>query len=201
MRTGSPDYEPSTKHAATKAGWQPRRVPGLTRRRMRGDRGAELIEMALALPLVLVMVIGVLDFATAFNLKQKLSNAAREGARLGASQPTDDLSTTSPASVQTIKDDVATYLTDAGVNTSFIGTTMTAAGNRAWTYYSKGSYGLKIERSVPLTTANGTLTATRITLTYPYNWLYGFDHIIKLLIPSASSASTITITTDATMYD
>lgn len=171
--------------------------------RVRANEAAELVEFALLLPLLLVMVIGLLDFATAYNLKQKLANAAREGARIGSSEPTSDITTPSPASVKTVRDDVVVYLQQAGVKTSFISATMTSAGSYTWTYYSSGTYGLKIERYVnTITDSTGTvLPSTRVTLNYPYDWTYGFNHVIKLLIPSAAGASRIGIQTDATMVN
>jgi len=55
-------------------------------------RATQIAEFAVALPLLLVMVVGIFDFGNAYNLKQKVTNTAREAARLGASQPTNDLS-------------------------------------------------------------------------------------------------------------
>ena len=167
--------------------------------------GSELVELALLVPILLVMVGGIMDFGTAYNLKQKLANAAREGARLGASQPHADLSTSSPASVQAIKDDVTTYLQQAGVDTSFIGSSMSydPATPCTATYYTTSggvNYGLEIKRCIPIVDTSGTiLLETQVTLTYPYGWTYGFNHVIKLMVPSALIASTIAIETDATM--
>jgi len=48
------------------------------------DRGAAAVEMALVLPLLLVMVIGIIDFSRIFNGQIQLSQAAREGARIAA---------------------------------------------------------------------------------------------------------------------
>lgn len=194
------------------------RYPLKVGRALRETEAAELLEFALALPLILVMVAGLLDFANAYNVKQRLANAAREGARLGAATPTiGDTSTCQnpvlpvPCSVQAIYSDVVAYLTDAGVNTSFIGTsaqTCTTSRNSlgyCWEYStstSSGTYGLMIERQAQILNAdsnNTTLPATRVTLTYPYDWTYGFNHIIDLLIPSASVAGTIDITTYAEM--
>lgn len=181
--------------------------PSRTRRFLRGTEGAELLEFALALPLILVMVVGILDFATAYHLKQELANAAREGARLGSSQPTGDLvGNSSPPSIQTIKDDVTTYLLNAGVNTSFIGSTMAQCvdsnGNpitMCWDYTSSQNYGLRIERNVAVVSGGVSIVSTRVALQYPYDWTYGFNHIIQLLIPSATVYGTIDIMTDATM--
>ena len=166
--------------------------------------GAELLEFALAIPLILVMLIGLLDFAHAYNLKQKLANAAREGARLAASEGTYDITSSAPTSVQSVKDDVTTYLADASVDTSFIGTSMSYNSTSCiGTYYTTSggvNYGLEIERCVHVTDSTGNeILSVRVTLSYPYNWTYGFNYIIKLLIPSSTFAGTINIQTDATM--
>lgn len=42
--------------------------------------GQSLIEFALVLPILLVLVIGILDFGMAFFVKMELENSAREGA-------------------------------------------------------------------------------------------------------------------------
>jgi Flp pilus assembly protein TadG len=177
------------------------RSPFKARRLFRDSEAAELLEFALALPLILVMLVGILDFASAYHLKQELANAAREGARLGSSESRLDTSTAAPASVQAIKDDVTTYLQNAGVNTAFIGSTMAySTSTLTATYYSTGTYGLMIERNYQIYDSSGNpIFANRVTLTYPYNWTYGFNHIIKLLVPSSNIGGTITITAVAAM--
>jgi Flp pilus assembly protein TadG len=51
-------------------------------RRARTERGAELIELALVLPILLLMFAAVVDFALMFQRFLVVSNAAREGARI-----------------------------------------------------------------------------------------------------------------------
>ena len=51
-------------------------------RRGRSERGAELIELALVLPILLLMFAGIFDFALMFQRYLVVSNAAREGARI-----------------------------------------------------------------------------------------------------------------------
>ncbi len=175
----------------------------------RRSEAAELLEFALALPLILVMLVGVLDFASAYHLKQILANAAREGARLAASEPIIDESQSSPGSVQAVYEDVTTYLQDAGVNTSFIGSSMsynTSTGTATYYTTSGGNtYGLIINRQYYITTnPDGTpidppVLANQVTLICPYDWTYGFNNVIKLLIPSASVPGNMTITVDAAM--
>ncbi|RZU66668.1 TadE-like protein [Microterricola gilva] len=47
----------------------------------RDERGAAAIEFALILPILLVLVLGIVEFGRAYNVQISLSNAAREGAR------------------------------------------------------------------------------------------------------------------------
>jgi Flp pilus assembly protein TadG len=166
------------------------------KRKLGKESGAVLFEFAAMLPLLLVLMVGLLDFATAYNLRQKLANAAREGARQGASQSMLDLTQTSPPSVDDIRHAVVSYLQGANVNTSFISSTMTPAGNFSWTYYSSGNFGLKIERAVQVppgcggSPSNPCTPSTRVTLSYPYNWTFGFNRIVNLLTPSNYSGTT-----------
>jgi hypothetical protein len=44
-------------------------------------RGQALVEFALILPVILLLVVGMLEFARAWNLHQVMTDAAREGAR------------------------------------------------------------------------------------------------------------------------
>ncbi len=48
------------------------------------DRGAAAVEFALVLPLLLLLVFGIIDFGRAYMAQISLTQAAREGARLGA---------------------------------------------------------------------------------------------------------------------
>ena len=48
------------------------------------DRGAAAVEMALVLPILLVLVFGIIDFGFLFNAQVSLTQATREGVRLGA---------------------------------------------------------------------------------------------------------------------
>ena len=48
------------------------------------ERGAALVELAMVLPLLLVVIAGIVDFGFAFQRYEVITNAAREGARLGS---------------------------------------------------------------------------------------------------------------------
>jgi Flp pilus assembly protein TadG len=51
------------------------------------DRGVTLVEFALVLPVVLVLLIGCLDFARVLNASVTIQNASREGARYATLHP------------------------------------------------------------------------------------------------------------------
>ena len=50
--------------------------------RWSGESGAELIEFALVLPLLLLVLLGIFDFGFLFQRYEVVTNAAREGARV-----------------------------------------------------------------------------------------------------------------------
>lgn len=52
------------------------------RARWRCECGAEFVEFALAFPLLLMVVMGILDFGLMFQQYEVITNAAREGARV-----------------------------------------------------------------------------------------------------------------------
>lgn len=62
------------------------------------SRGQSVVEMALLLPILLLVVIGLIEFGRAFLFYTMISNAAREGARYGMVHPGQDA-----ASIQAIR--------------------------------------------------------------------------------------------------
>jgi Flp pilus assembly protein TadG len=177
--------------------------------------GASIVEFAVTLPLLIVLVVGIFDFGAAFNLKQQLNNAARQGARFGASQPTNDVCTgcAAPPSVNAIRYVVDSYLTNAKINDCGLNTAAAAAGS-PWSYTAAtgcgGTLTLTIARDAnagvaaptcQLTMNNyggSTVLApcTKITISYPYQWR--FNNVIQLISPGSHFLLS-TIPTDATV--
>ena len=91
------------------------------RRLRRGERGQSLVEFVLALPILLVIVFGIVEFAAAWRSYQVVTNVAREGARLAVLP-----STTSDAMVLTRIDSL---LSQSGLNLSYRVITLTCNGN------------------------------------------------------------------------
>jgi len=68
------------------------RLPQMSGHRHLGhlDRGAAAVEMALVLPVLLLVLFGLVDFGRAFNTQMQLTQAAREAVRVVAmGQPGD----------------------------------------------------------------------------------------------------------------
>jgi Flp pilus assembly protein TadG len=55
-------------------------------RRLGNESGQALMEMALLLPVLLLIVLGIFEFGRAYHAKQVVQDAAREGARLAVVQ-------------------------------------------------------------------------------------------------------------------
>ncbi len=150
----------------------------------RSDGGAALVEFALIMPFLVLMAAGIYDFGGAYGMKDKLVNAAREGARVAVNQPADLASSqcqvggttyNAPCSVTLPMLTVQNDLTAAGLTTCTINPSATAAGNFVWTYSSAssgcgGNPILTIERNVQLRVNGAAAFFTRVTVQYPFNW-------------------------------
>jgi Flp pilus assembly protein TadG len=210
----------NNRPAATEPGERrtarPDSCQGYSRPRFRSNEGAELVEFAMALPLLLVLVVGIIDFARAYNTKHITSNAAREAARLISSTPLSDSScptawtinspgTGTPCAVTATAKTVSNYLTAAGLNQGACLSTATAtfAPVLTWTY-SCNNVTLVIDKiyDVPNPTdpTAGPIKSTKVTLSYPYTFMFG--RIIGLLLPGATGPTGQYIfTSDAVMQN
>lgn len=204
------------------------RVPSMLRRRLfkpwvsqtwarlRGNEGAEILEFAVSLPLLLVVAVGVFDFGSAFTVKQKVGNLALQAARVASNQPTTDLSLAgacgTPASICSVRDVVEANLVASKLNDCGLGTVNGAAsGSLSWTFTANSGCGgtltLKIERGYVYTAtlpappfqANYTIEGTRVTLNYPYRWQ--FNRVAPLIAPGAAYPATTQISSVAIMQN
>jgi Flp pilus assembly protein TadG len=166
------------------------------RSRLRETEAAAIVEFAVSLPLLIVLVVGIFDFGGAFNLKQELSNAAREGARFGATQPTNDLGLAQPPSVNAVRYLVASYLqtahiNDCGLNSDSTTTWAFAGGNLDWHFTATANgctMTMDVIRAVPVQVTIGGATVntlcTAVQISHPYQW--HFNNVIQLLVPGAN---------------
>ena len=170
-------------------------------KRYSGQRGSQLLEMALALPFLLVFAVGISDFGRAYNLKHRISNAAREGARFSISQSPLDLGDSPPASILATRNAVANYLTNAGLTAcAFATTAPSSSGTAQWTISPNANCVLKIERKNTSVSVSGTaLESTQVTVTYPVTWT--FNKIMKLLVSGANPTLPASLTSVSFMQN
>ena len=174
------------------------------------ERGAALLEFAFAMPMLLILLAGIYDFGSVYTLKDKMANAAREGARIATNQPPDLASSqcnvsgttyNAPCSVSLAMLAVQNYLSAAGVTDCGIGTNAAAAGNFVWTYSSAGAGCgtnpiLTVERNLQISANGATAFATRVTLQYPFSWDFA-----RVAGSSSGIPGSFWISTDAVMQN
>jgi Flp pilus assembly protein TadG len=176
--------------------------------------GAELFEFAMGLPLLLVLVVGIIDFAGAYNTKHIVTNAARLAARtlsstpLSVYDPSCSWNKSSPGSgtpcpVQGVAISVSNYLTQAGLTKAVCLATASGAYTSPfqWTYSCNG---VTLFVNKNLQVSNGALGApvvsTEVTVSYPY--YFSFGKIIGLLLPGATGPEgQLNLSSDAVMQN
>ena len=115
---------------------------------LRSERGAELVEFALVMPLLLILFGGVVDFARLFFSYEIVTNATREGARL-ASLPGYDLN-----NYQAVRNRVADYL----ANTNASGTVVTVVN--------------PVPVGIAVIGGTARSSGIRVTVTYTHNFMF-----------------------------
>jgi Flp pilus assembly protein TadG len=175
------------------------------------DSGSAILEFAIALPLLVVFVVGIYDFSGAFNQKQKIEQAAQEGAIVAGAQPTNDIaSPASPDSLQPVVTAIFNSLVASGAvpaGTCSLPAAATGPTGVAWTYTITGcpdtliitiNRGLVTGSGSPGSGSPATLS-TIVTVQYPYRWR--FNSVIQVLIPGASYAAVTQLKENATVHN
>jgi TadE-like protein len=135
-------------------------MASLTRLRA-GEGGQAIIELALTLPLLLAVVMGVFDFGLMFQKYEAVTNAAREGARVGV------LPGYRPVDAQNRALD---YLAVSGMTGTPRGSIASCAG--AFTAGSRCVSAVAGTRTV--TAGPPAVTVSVITVTATYDYRYQF---------------------------
>lgn len=173
------------------------------------ESASQIVEFAVSLPLLVVFVVGIFDFSGAFTLKQKLANAAWEGARVAAADPATDLGNSfgkgaEPVSVSDAFQVIDSYLISEQINDcGLLGSGASSQANLKWTYTAKGNgcpgTGVQIiidrgcAQAVPSTPVKAV--GTCVTVSYPYKWR--FNSVIILLVPATYQGLTYLSSTAA----
>lgn len=82
----------------------------------RADRGAVAVEFGLLLPLLLLILLGIIDFGFMLNAKVTVTQAAREGARLEAVGQHSEVSTRASAAASPLPVSTEVVLTCPGTD-------------------------------------------------------------------------------------
>jgi Flp pilus assembly protein TadG len=161
-------------------------------------RGSEIVEFAVAMPLLAFFLIGIFDFSQAYGIKHKLSVATREGARFATTLPTTDLSDDTPPGPTTIREIVRTVgqsLENLGIEDCGLATlqgSISLTGALTWQFTGNQCTNnpiLTINRGFVTTASlsapypSGTMTVenTQVTLQYPYTWTFG--KLVPIVVP------------------
>ena len=188
-----------------------------------GERAAQLAEFAVALPLLIVFVVGIFDFSGAFTLKQKLTNVARDAARAAAADPFNDVGQPSAAVPASVADAyqlidnylVANKINECGMNAaSFVfsspstwrysassngcpGSGLTIVINRGFYFPLNGISQPPDVTCAPSTVSGQTaVIGTCVSIRYGYQWKFG--RVASLLgsspvLPGTISATAVTL--------
>ena len=115
-------------------------------RRWQSDEGAELIEFALVLPMLLLVVLGIAEFGFMFQRYEVITNAAREGARIAVLP---GYSTTD------VENRVKAYVTQGRVPTTTTNPAVTV-----------------VSVDIPLPGGLVPINARRVTVTYTHTYMF-----------------------------
>jgi Flp pilus assembly protein TadG len=166
----------------------------ISERFARDTRGAQLVEFAVALPLLVVFVVGIFDFSGAFTLKQKLTNVSLDAARTAAADPANDLGNSVPASVYDVYNLIINYLAANNLSNCGLGVP-TSSGGLTWQMTGGSCAGAALTVTVNrgyyfpanVDTQNAALSCTGqavggtqiavvstcVSIQYPYQWRFG----------------------------
>ena len=141
------------------------RPPAQTARaRLRDERGTALTELALVMPVLLLILLGMIDFGKAINYWVDETHLANEGARLAVVNNNPGAGLPTPANLQQY---ILGQVDSAELHGDVVGTQRTAhSATIAICFYSS---------STGASTASPTIGDTvEVFIRYAYDWLRGF---------------------------
>ena len=138
--------------------------------RTAGERGQALLEVALTLPLLLLVAVGIFEFGRAYQTWQILTNAAREGARIAVLPGSDD---------DSVEERVHEYL-EAGL------------------IPDPDDADVTIDRDTEVVIGGGLASASRVDVAYPFTFIV-LQPVAQLVVGDSEVGAPLMITTSATM--
>ena len=135
----------------------------ISRRTRQSRRGAHIVEMALVLPILIMIVFGIIEFSRANQIRQTVKQAAYEGARVGI---------TTDATVAAVTTQVNRVLSSVGITggtvtvspnpitntTSFVTVTVSASATANGWFMKYFTAGQAITAAVTLESENSGIS-------------------------------------------
>jgi Flp pilus assembly protein TadG len=140
--------------------------------RCRSERGQALIEVALSLPLLLMICVGMFEFGRAYQTWQVLTNAAREGARLAVLPGMND---------DLVKTRVKDYLTSGVLDEDQIAATTVA-----------------VTHNEPIALGATTALGSKVTVQFPFKFMV-MKPVAQLLVSKSTAGDDFTMAASAMM--
>ena len=137
--------------------------------RIKNERGSSLIEVALTLPLLLLITAGIFEFGRAYQTQQVLTNAAREGARVAVlpNQPAGAAETRTRLYLTVGQ---LPYAADATIDVT----------------------------STTISIGGVTTPGSKVTVSYPYSFMV-LQPIARLVVANSNVGAPLTMTASAEM--
>jgi Flp pilus assembly protein TadG len=144
----------------------------MTITRVKGQKGAALLEAAITIPIILLISVGIFEFGRAYQTWQVLTNASREGARLAVIEGSTDTD---------VRTRVNQYLVNGGLK-------------------SVSDSAIPIDRNVKFTGATACPPCgTRVQIQYPFQFMV-LNPVVQLVVPQDSlGKGTYTMTSQSLM--
>lgn len=135
-----------------------------------GERGSALLEMAITLPLLLLVSVAIFELGRAYQAQQILTNAAREGARLAV------LPDASAANIQTR---VRQYLAQGQLSNP-----------------NSATVAINSTSTIPM--GAGVVSASVVTVSYPFQFTV-LGPVARLVVPASTLGGPLTLTAASQM--
>lgn len=134
------------------------------------ETGTALLEAAITVPILLLLTVGIFEFGRAYQTWQVLTNAAREGARMSV------LPNQADGSVEAR---VLDYMESGQLQNA-------------------GTAEVTVDRNAELQVGGGTVSASRVTVSYPFDFIV-LQPVARLVAPDSSTGDSLVLVASALM--
>jgi Flp pilus assembly protein TadG len=134
------------------------------------ERGQAMVETAIALPILLVLMVGIFEVGRAYETWQVLTNAAREGARMAVTPTGSQVATTALVREYILNGQLPKFATAAVV----------------------------VNKDASITVNGAAVSASAVIVDYPFEFIM-LQPIVRLVAPGATVGGPLTMRATAIM--